>query len=719
MADQQKRRSSTIVILLGFAAILTLISILTVITFFSISSNSNSLNKIVTEQQHITDIYTMRDAAQARALNLFRMMSVNDNFVQDDIYLQFKAEAGRFIEAKDHLLSTMDTPSTLKIFDTMSPYLTQGSQVQNETVELIHEEKYDEASTFIQHKVIPIQDKVADDLYRMLETQNANIQSDLQTAQEKNNRYYIYLFSLSAAAFLIGLFITYYVYNYTRQTEQALLLEQQAAEKANQAKSSFLANMSHEIRTPLTAIIGFSEQILNAQLNQEEQQHLKQTIVRNSKHLQHLVNDILDLSKIESGQLELEMTAASPAEITHEVETIISKRALDKNLYFKVNNIFPLPSFIITDSVRLKQVLLNLCGNAIKFSSTGGITLETSYNTETNMITFSVIDTGIGLNEEEQKKIFQPFTQADVSTTRNFGGTGLGLSISRLLATEMEGTLECTSIKDQGSKFSLTLPTGVSGKIKMLEASESYTPVKDNSLDNIEVKPLRGKILLAEDTVDNQALISLYVKQTGAELEIANNGEEAIQKALGKTFDLILMDMQMPRVDGIEAISTLRKTGYKGPIVTLTANALAADRDRSMTAGANGFLAKPIDVNEFYGVLNKYLQEKTASENNGEEKARVTTGLDRLKEKFINDLPDRINKLNTALEKNSWQDIDQVSHYLKGVADTFGCPMITELSQNLNNAVRERDYDEVHRLIKALQQEANSVIAGKTGSLSS
>lgn len=708
MSNQKKKQSSTIAILFGFTSILVLISILILITSYSISSNSTSLNNIVSEQQHIADIYTMRDSAQARALKLYRMMTIDDYFAKDEIFLTFKDEAGKFVQAKNHFLSSIDSATTRKTWNSINPNIIEGSKVQNEAVELIHEEKYAEASEMLLNKVIPIQDKVAGGLFKLLETQNANIQHELKKAQENNDLYYLYIFSLGGMVLLLGLFITYYVYKYNTKTENALIQEQKASERANLAKSTFLANMSHEIRTPLTAIIGFSEQILNTNLNLNDQQKLKQTIVRNSMHLQHLVNDILDLSKIESGELELEMTAASPTQINQEIESIISKRAYDKNLSFKVNNIFPLPSSIISDSVRLKQILLNLCSNAIKFSSEGGITLDTSYNPDTNFISFSVKDTGIGLSEEEQKNIFKPFIQADVSTTRKFGGTGLGLSISHLLATELGGTLVCNSIKDHGSQFILSIPTGITGKIKMITSNEGDVRITDNSLDNIEIKQLQGNILLAEDIKDNQELISLYVTQTGAHIELAKNGEEAIHKALSNTYDLILMDMQMPKVDGVEAISILRKAGYSVPIVSLTANALAAAKEKCLIAGADQFLTKPINVNAFYKTLNKYLKEK--DETDIKPKDNVTSGIFKLKQKFIIELPSRISTINAALANKSWEEIDHISHFLKGVSDTFDFPEITEISTLLNKAVRAKEYDDIPELVKKLHQLCDTTV---------
>lgn len=563
----------------------------------------------------------------------------------------------------------------------------------------------------ILNNVIPIQDRVASGLFKLLETQNINIQSELQQAQESNSLFYLYLFSLGLAVLFLGLFITYYVYSYNKKTEHELLKEQNIAEKANQAKSSFLANMSHEIRTPLTAIIGFSEQMLNANLNIDDQKKLKQTIVRNGIHLQHLVNDILDLSKIESGQIELEMTAASPVQVNQEIQSIIYKRAHDKELYFKVNNVFPLPSSIISDVIRLKQILLNLCSNAIKFSHEGGVTLDTSYDTDSNSISFAVTDTGIGLSAEEKKNIFKPFTQADVSTTRKYGGTGLGLSISHLLATELGGSLKCTSTKNQGSQFVLTIPTGIAGNIKMITTADKEEFISSVKRSNPNIKQLQGNVLLAEDIEDNQELVSLYVNQTGANIVIANNGAEAIQKALDKTYDLILMDMQMPEVDGIEAISTLRKIGYAGPIVSLTANALAADKTKCLNAGADKFLAKPINVDDFYAILNTYLPEKSKVSQEQLSQANVTSGISRLKQKFLNELPERISNINKALTSKSWDELDKISHFLKGIADTFGYPEITEIATLLNASVKAKKYNELQEIVKKLNNICDMAIS--------
>jgi signal transduction histidine kinase/CheY-like chemotaxis protein/HPt (histidine-containing phosphotransfer) domain-containing protein len=711
MLKKLSKNSSKTAILSGFLAILILLAMLMATAIFSISSNRSMLTNVVKENQQIAYINTMQQATRNRALMLYRMMTVKDPFARDDIYIQFKNEAQKFIKALQHLLDDKNAVAQQKIWLKIKPQVVQGSVVQNETVEHILSEDYVIAYQLLLNKVIPIQDKVAIALEKMIATQNAKIKNKLIDAQNINNQFYLYVVFLGGMALLFSLAITFYVYRYNTKTESTLILQQELAETANKAKSAFLANMSHEIRTPLTAIIGFSEQILNKNMSYEEQKKLKQTIVRNSKHLQNLINDILDLSKIESGQLEVEITATSPIQINHEIESIISKQAQDKKLSFTVNNIFPLPSSIISDPIRIKQILLNLCSNAIKFTQQGTIELNTVFYSGKNLISFIVTDTGIGLTKTEQKKIFKPFTQADVSTTRKYGGTGLGLSISHLLATELGGNLICESKIDKGSKFILTLPTGIAGKIKMLTTNEIHIPEPDNSFDNIDIKQLQGNILLAEDVIANQELISMYVKQTGAYLEIVCNGEEAIDKALEKEYDLILMDMQMPKVDGIEAISILRDKGYTKPIVTLTANAMSADKEKCLNAGANKFLAKPINVNAFYKVLNTYLKKQSQTPITKVGDSTITPSLEKLIQRFISELPSNISQINDAYSKKSWDQIQHISHYLKGIGSSFGFPEITKSATQLNNAILEKNYGATADLIETLESICNEIIA--------
>jgi signal transduction histidine kinase/HPt (histidine-containing phosphotransfer) domain-containing protein/ActR/RegA family two-component response regulator len=440
---------------------------------------------------------------------------------------------------------------------------------------------------------------------------------------------------------------------------RAVQEQMRQAEAANEAKSQFLANMSHEIRTPLTAILGFAEDLTQPQVMDSERTAAAETIVRNGNHLLQLINDILDLSKVEAGRLELERVAFSPVELCADVVSVLRVRADAKGLALTLEFADRLPAAITCDPLRMRQILMNLVGNAIKFTASGRVTLVVQMDSVTHIdstatindaavdessceslahmtsitslstggsisnaasaaasvangveaacstsrplrLRCDVIDTGIGLSPDQQAKLFQPFTQADNSTARRFGGTGLGLTISRRLARLMGGDVIVTSELGRGSRFSLIIDPGTIGPstewIQPTEALKSLEPPPAATTN----ERLHLRILLAEDGPDNQLLIGRWLERCGAEVTIADNGTEAVtlaeqSLALQQPFDVILMDMQMPVMDGYAATKILRQRGWTAPIIALTANTMSGDRDRCLQAGCSDFASKPID----------------------------------------------------------------------------------------------------------------------------
>ncbi|MDO9356174.1 MAG: ATP-binding protein, partial [Solirubrobacteraceae bacterium] len=345
------------------------------------------------------------------------------------------------------------------------------------------------------------------------------------------------------------------------QRTKALSLARDEAVAASQSKSSFLANMSHEIRTPLTSIIGFAELLQDARVPAAEKDDAARTIVRNGRHLLEVINDILDMSKIESNQLTLEKIAFGLPKLLSDIAALASSRAQEKSLLFTIEHHLPLPPAIRTDPVRLKQVLLNFCSNAIKFSAQGEVRLDVRFESVGERLVFEVTDTGIGMSERELARLFKPFVQADVSTTRKFGGTGLGLYISKQLADMLGGEIAVTSRPGQGSCFSLSVPVGMP-----LHAPEMLT--SDHDFDDfqrpafqitaVEIPNLSGRVLVAEDGADNQRLLGSYLRRAGVEFDIVGNGRLAVEHALAHEYALVLMDIQMPVMDGIAATETLR-----------------------------------------------------------------------------------------------------------------------------------------------------------------
>ncbi len=436
-----------------------------------------------------------------------------------------------------------------------------------------------------------------------------------------------------------------------------------AAQAASQAKTLFLANMSHEIRTPMTAIIGYSD-LLNEELQACAQCQdcgvcptrgrvfgYVETICSNGRHLLELVNDVLDLSKVEVGQVLVERVPCEPCQIIHEVASLMRARAAAKNLELRIEYEGPIPQVIQTDPTRLRQILINLVGNAVKFTPAGSVRLITRLVRDSQpagrptgrtppdstnpasatsdrpgptppqdrrdpgpSLQFDIIDTGIGISSEQAAKLFEPFTQADISTTRRFGGTGLGLAISQRLAQLLGGHVELVSSQPgSGSHFRLTIPTGPLADVPMVDDPQAATSVVRESSRSEDTRPLQLRVLLAEDGVDNQRLIIRLLEKAGAKVTAVDNGQQAVGAALrardrSEPFDAIVLDMQMPVMDGCTAAGLLRQSGYRGPIIALTAHATSQDRQKCLQAGCDDYLTKPVSRSQLIETLRRWCQ---------------------------------------------------------------------------------------------------------------
>ncbi len=380
---------------------------------------------------------------------------------------------------------------------------------------------------------------------------------------------------------------------------------------ANQCKSEFLANMSHEIRTPMNAIIGFTGILADDQDLSEEQREYVGIMSDAGQNLLTLINDILDFSKIEANKLETELLNCSLGEILNAFESLMRPKAEEKGLEFKIIEHGGLPSRICTDPVRLRQCLINLVSNAIKFTEEGHIHVNVSLQDDESKphIRFDVEDTGIGIAEDRLDHVFELFTQADGSHTRKYGGTGLGLAITKRLAEILNGRITVESVEGRGSVFSLILPVGVESR-KMTQMD------RHNLSEEIQAEQqepqFRGRVLVAEDTATNQVLIKSLLKRFGLEVTIAEDGREAVDAVLEKSYDLVFMDMQMPNMNGYEATKAIRRNGREIPIIALTAYALKGDDTKCIEAGCNDYVSKPIDRKELTRVLNTYMPQAKA-----------------------------------------------------------------------------------------------------------
>ncbi len=389
--------------------------------------------------------------------------------------------------------------------------------------------------------------------------------------------------------------------------------------RANLAKSAFLANMSHEIRTPMTSIIGYADLLKqDPDLEESTRRDYVQVIGSSGRHLLTVINEILDVSKIESGEMEPETEVCSAAAVASEAVWMLRGRAEEKGIALRLENDGPIPETIVTDPSRLRQILLNLLGNAIKFTHEGSVRVVLSAGTGddgADQLSIAVVDTGIGIPTEKQQVIFEPFRQADGSMSRLYGGTGLGLSISRALARLLGGDVTCSSTPGLGSRFTLTIDPGPLEGVALLDAPFAEQHVVTHESEPDAPENVDARVLLVEDVAVNRVLVAKLLARAGIEVEQAEHGQVAFEQALaaqrrGEPYDVVLMDMQMPVMDGYTATRELRRHGYKAPIVALTSHSIEGERERCIEAGCDEFANKPIDGPAVVELVRRFARQR-------------------------------------------------------------------------------------------------------------
>jgi signal transduction histidine kinase/CheY-like chemotaxis protein/HPt (histidine-containing phosphotransfer) domain-containing protein len=489
---------------------------------------------------------------------------------------------------------------------------------------------------------------------------------------------------------------------------------QDAAEGASRTKSQFLANMSHEIRTPLNAILGFADILHKAGRDMEptERDDYLETIHSSGRHLLTLINDILDLSKIEAGMLDVERVPCSPHQVVAQVVSVLRVRAEEKGIALEYNWSGGIPEIITTDPARLRQLLMNLVGNAIKFTPTGAVEISGRLVEEDGrkLLRFDVSDTGIGIAPDKLESIFDPFVQADSSVTRQFGGTGLGLPISRRLTALLGGRLEVTSELGVGSVFTFWIDPG---PLADTPATRTAPP----QIDGEAIVPGEAprlpalRILLVDDGATNRKLINLMLRRAGADVVTAENGRVAVERAMAEHFDLVLMDMQMPVMDGYTAARTLRDRGLALPIIALTAHAMKGDEDACRAAGCSGYLAKPIDYD---GLIRAVAGAVRASQPPRAIPAAADPLVSSLPmddpdfreivEEFVQTLRLQMKDMRAAAASRNVDRLAALAHWLKGAGGTAGFAAFTAPAASLERVARHAEYELVGPLLDDLEQ---------------
>ncbi len=517
-----------------------------------------------------------------------------------------------------------------------------------------------------------------------------------------------------------------------------------AAQKASQAKSEFLASMSHEIRTPMTAIMGYADMMLKPGRTPAEFQSWGKQIHRNADHLLSLINDLLDLSKIEAGQLQVNRSSLDLVEMLESVQALFEPSAREKTLDFKMVYATRVPRLIITDPVRFKQIILNLVNNAVKFTDHGGITVRVQLIRNPGdraHLAISIHDTGPGIAPDKRALLFRSFSQINDPNAPRKPGTGLGLAISKKLALLLGGDISVESDPGVGSTFTVTLPMGKDDDLELVEGPLSVSEIGLSAPSRRNLPELTGKrILVVDDNPDNQRIITFMLEELGANIQTAANGQEAvdIMSRSAKAADLILMDMQMPVMDGYTATKVLRERGMATPIIALTAYAMSGDQEKCMKAGCSGFVSKPIVPEMLYKEIAQQMTETRSTQVSDPVQVATPEGTSKpqdtspskhdsheaipdvlnpelppvmaanpkfkaLLKNYVLAMPETIEKLNEALNKKDMDTLRFMTHRLKGTAGNYGFPRITEASGSAEKMlIDQAQWDHVERRVNRL-----------------
>ena len=710
----------------GFIAIILIMTTLAFVWLKQIKqSNETVLGLIEEMDSKIEYAHIMHNTIRDRQSLLLSMLVIKDPFELDDSVMHFHKVAFNYRQARAAIHALPMSKEEQQIHQLLDKQANKSRPINNLAVDMFSEGKSKNEISEVLLTAQKLQSKLLETLEQFVLLQRSKDEAAMTYSRKMfdDSEYWLSFFGM--VALILTVFISRYVGKAVADKNQQLLeagtemsRAYQKAEKATIIKSDFLATMSHEIRTPLTAIIGFAETTLFKEQTMEQRKNSIQVIIRNGKHLLHIINDILDLSKVEANKLEIESIEVPLFELLNDLERLVRPAAEEKRLGFSINYMFPLPKKIQSDPLRVKQVLINLCNNAIKFTENGHVLINVSCacSNDNNLLSFEVVDSGIGMSEEQLDMVFQAYRQADSSMTRKYGGTGLGLSLSNSLAEKLGGSITVSSEVNIGSKFNFTFDTKMASESDMVFDLKHVPKMYQAKIPAGPTKHLSGHILLVEDNEDNQQLLLIYLKRLGVDVTIAENGEFAIKAVEEREFDLVLMDMRMPVMGGLEATKILREKNFTKPIIALTANAMKEDKEACYKAGCDGFLSKPIDVNNLSETVETYLEIKKPEQK--ENVSVVSSLLEsdpdsiELIKRYVGKLTGTLNDIEQSIIEKDWDNLKDILHQLKGTGGNFGYPILTSLAGQMEFQAMNKNKGELIALYSQLKESHQQILEG-------
>lgn len=709
---------------LGYGVIILLIVIAASgVLYQSHRTNALISNLVEVNNAKIKHVILMREVIRLRVMSISNILSTSDPFDRDEEIMRFYNLGAQYASARNMLRALRMDEKETQLFKQISNAVQGAYPITKDLVTRASRHESLEMLQQLEKKAYLKREVLFQYLNELVDYQQENSQQALTTIRELNAHARLVIVSIILLVLIISLFIVAMVSRTVEKKNEQLLKAYKDAHAAMQSKSVFLANMSHEIRTPITAIIGFAESTFFSNQTMEMRQKSIKTIIESGKHLLQIINDVLDISKIEANKLEVETISTPLSNIITSAETILKPLADEKSLDFSINYQYPLPVMLDTDPLRLKQIIINLCSNAIKFTKQGYVQVNVSYRKEDHKLFIEVVDTGIGLDKDQIKAIFEPFNQADASVNRKYGGTGLGLAISTQLVEALHGNITVSSEPGKGSRFTVVMDIGEKTEeqltyeaIDICTTTDTEKEIKED-IAVVNRMRVKGKVLVVEDNLVNQQLLRVFLDRINADYELVENGQLAVERVQANDFDLILMDIQMPVMDGITATKILREQGYDIPIVALTANFSDEDRQNCYNAGCNNFLTKPINIKIFFEVITDYLHYDADNTDQNEpiysafifqepELAKQVEGFVKIH------MPAMLRDIEQSIQQADWAGLKIKLQELKNIASNVGYPVLIDIAKQMEFQIINQSQDELKLLCDKLTAIAECITLG-------